>query len=324
MYPTTPLRPVTAVILIFVFTTLCTPASALELRLGTGEEGSFSHFSGRVLCRIVNRQAVDLSCTVVPAPGDTHNLTNLRSGSLDLALVDSKTLHAAVTKSGRFRFLDIDYDTLRMLLVLYDVPVSLVVRSDAGIASLAKLPGKRINIGAPESRERSAADIVLAAKDWTRADFSVVQELSASQSQDTMAFCHGSVQAMVHIGVHPDTSLQQLFKLCSAELVSMDDADIQKLIKTHPAIFETTIAAGTYPLLPQAVKTFGTRAILVASDSLDEQTVYQILEAITSHADRLRQAHPALSDIVAETMRSEEIGVPLHPGAARFLSAPDN
>jgi len=95
--------------------------------------------------------------------------------------------------------------------------VTLVVRSDAGINSLAELNGKRINAGAPRSLQRLAVDTIVTAKNWSRSDFSLVAELSASQAQDTLAFCHGTVQAMVHIGVHPDSSLQQLMRLCEVD-----------------------------------------------------------------------------------------------------------
>ena len=54
-------------------------------------------------------------------------------------------LHDAMNKSGNFEFLDISYDNLRTLAPLYDDPITLVVRSDAKIASLAALKGKRIN-----------------------------------------------------------------------------------------------------------------------------------------------------------------------------------
>ena len=56
---------------------------------------------------------------------------------------------------------------------------------------------------------------------------------------------------MVHIGVHPDSSLQQLFKLCKADLVNMDDSDIEKLVNDHPAFWKIEIAADTYPSQPE-------------------------------------------------------------------------
>jgi TRAP transporter TAXI family solute receptor len=295
-------------------------ANALDILLGTGETGTFSHFTGRTICRMISSHADDINCKAVPAPDDVHNLTNLRGGALDIGLVDSRQLHDAINKTGYFKFLDISYDNLRTLIPLYDVPVMLVVRRDAGITSLEALKGKRINAGAPGSLENLAVDTIMSAKTWSKADFSLVQELPASQSQDTMAFCYGTVQAMVHIGVHPDPSLQQLLQRCKAGLADMDDSDTNKLVNDHPAFYQINIAANTYPTYPKGVTTFGTRMTLVAPEDLDEETVYQIIEAIHSNQKRLQSAHPSLSSFTVQSAGKDDTEVKPHPGAARYFS----
>ena len=295
-------------------------ANAFDILLGTGEAGTFSHFTGRTICRIINKHAEDMNCKTVPATDDVHNLTNLQGGSLDIGLIDSRMLHDAMNKTGYFEFLDISYDNLRALFQLYDVPITLVVRSDAKITSLEALKGKRINAGAPRSLQHLAVDTIMKAKNWSKGDFRLVEKLTASQSQDSMAFCHGTVQAMVHIGVHPDSSLQQLFRLCKAGLVSMYDNDIEKLVNDHPAFWKITIAADTYPSQPKGVTTFGTRAMLVVSEDIDEQTVYKIMDAIYGSRKRLKRAHPALAPFSEDMARKNDAGIKLHPGAAKYFS----
>ena len=295
-------------------------ADALDILLGTGKTGTFSHFTGRTICRMINRQADDINCKTVPVPDDVHNLTNLRGGALDIGLIDSRLLHDAINTTGYFEFLDISYDNLRALIPLYDIPVTLVVRRDAAITSLEELKGKRINAGAPISLQHLAIDTIMRAKNWSKADFSLIQELPASQSQDTMAFCYGTVQAMVHIGVHPDPSLQQLLKRCKAGLADMNDNDIEKLVNDHPAFLKINIAANTYPSYPKVVTTFGTRMTLVAPEDLDEQTVYQIMDAIDSNRKRLQSAHPALSSFTVQSAGKNDTGIQPHPGAAKYFS----
>jgi TRAP transporter TAXI family solute receptor len=293
---------------------------AFDIRLGTGAPGTFSHFTGRILCRAINSHPSDMDCQTVPASGDVHNLTNLRGGSLDIALIDSRMLLDAMNKTGHFEFLDIDYENLRILAPLYDIPITLVVRNDAGINSLDDLKGKRINAGTTRSLQYLAVDTIMKAKKWSKKDFTLFGELPPSQSQDTMAFCHGTMQAMVHIGVHPDSSLQQLFKLCNANLVSMNDSDIVKMVSDHPAFWRINIAANTYPSHPEEVITFGTRAMLVTSEILDDQTVYQIIEAIDQNQKRLTAAHPALSLFYQDSTKNNVAGVQLHTGAVKYFS----
>ena len=295
-------------------------ANAFDILLGTGETGTFSHFTGRTICRMINKHADDINCKTVPAPDDVYNLTNLRTGSLDIALIDSRMLQDAMNKTGNFEFLDIGYENLRALFPLYDIPIMLVARSDARITSLQALKDKRINIGAPHSLQQLAFDAIMQAKKWTKSDFSLVQELSSSQSQDTLAFCHGNVQAMIHIGVHPDAALQQLFRMCKAGLVNMNDSDIGKLIKDHPAFTKIDIVADTYPSQPKGITTFGARMILVASENLDDQTVYRITAAIDSRRQYLRGAHRALADFSVTAKKISVAGIQLHPGVAKYIS----
>ena len=225
----------------------------------------------------------------------------------------------AVNKTGYFKFLDIRYDNLREFLPLYDRPFTLVARGDADITSLQNLKGKRINAGAPRSEEHLATDAILTAKNWTKDDFSLFGELSASLSQDTMAFCYGEVEAMVHIGVHPDSSLQQLLELCSATLVDMDDSDIVKLVDSQPALSLIDIPAGIYPSLQKPVSTFGTTVFLIASGSLDEETAFKIMEALDKNQQNLRSTHPALSTFTVETAPRRTAGIQRHPGAEAYL-----
>ena len=95
--------------------------------------------------------------------------------------------------------------TVALLLTAFALKlIELVARKDAGITALGDLKGKRINAGGPRSLQHLAMATIIKSKNWSKYDFSLVGELPPSQSQDTMAFCHGTMQAMVHIGMHPD------------------------------------------------------------------------------------------------------------------------
>jgi len=293
---------------------------AEDILIGTEKAGTFSHFVGRTICRAISMHAENLNCQVLPAPDGIHNLTNLQGGSLDMALTDSHLLADAINQTGQFAFLDIRYDNLGGLFPLYDLPILLVSRSDADIADLDQLKGKRINAGVPRSKERQAVDWIMAAKGWTTADFKLFEALPASLSQDTMAFCHGSIQAMVNIGVHPDSKFQQLLELCNAAPVNMDDSDIAKMVDGHPAFLRTLIPAQTYPSIKNPISTFGTTILLVASKSLDAETTLSIMAAIEQYQDKLKSIHPALGQFSVKPSEGPDIGIALHPGAAAYFA----
>lgn len=309
----------TAILLVMSVCLSPLSAQAFDIRLGTEAPGSFSYFSGRMLCRIINTQIEDMNCQQVPMVDDVANLTNLQGGSLDISLVNSRVLHDAINKTANFKYLDISYENLRVLAPLYDVPVALIVRKDAGITSLDDLKGKRINAGNPQSLQDRAIETILQAKGWSRKDFSLVGVLPPIKSQDSKAFCYGTIQAMVYIGQHPDFSLRGLLKTCNGGLLNMDDKDIDRLLTEHPEFWKIDISAGTYPSHPEKVVTFGTRTMVVASVDLDNETVYKIIEALDENRKQLAAAHPALALFSVETARKNAPGTTLHPGAAQYL-----
>lgn len=306
--------------LIVFFLVLFSPLTthAYELLLGTGGKGSFSHFTGRTICRLISMDP-GLSCKAIPAPDSSHNLTNLRSGSLDIALIDSRMLHDAFNKSGYFKFLDITYDNLRTLVPLYTVPIVLVARDDAKILSLDDLRGKRFNAGAPLSPQHLAADNIMEAKGWIKKDFNPLAELPADHAQGTLAFSGGTIQAMLHIGVHPDPILARLLKRTKATLVNMDDPDIEKLVNAQSGFLKITIPAGTYSTIPGKVDTLGTEVTLVASEDLEDTAVTAILAAIFENKEQLKKAHPALSpteEAATNTLHGE---VGPHPAVIKYF-----
>jgi len=313
-------RPIIYVLLIVGLCGFPVSAQAFDVLLGSGVPGSFSYFTGRVLCRIINQKVDDVSCRQIPANDEVDNLTNLQGGSLDISLVDSRMLFDAVNKTGSFQFLDISYENLRAIAPLYDVPISLIVRNDANINSLADLQGKRINAGNPGSLEDVAVETIMKTKKWTRDDFSLVGALPPIKSQDAKAFCYGTMQAMVYVGVHPDYSLRHMLKTCNGSLLSMDDSDVVRVINDNPAFWKTTIASGTYPSHPQKVVTFGTRTMLVTSTGLDNETVSKIVAAIDNNQDVLATAHSALSLFSIDTAKFGTTGIKLHPGAAKYFA----
>ena len=299
------------------------PAYSLDIFLGTAERGSFSHFSGKVVCRAINKHASGLNCQTVAAQvtNIADNLTNLHSGSLDLALVDSRMLFDAVNKQGYFKFSDIDYSNLRIVLPMYDIPVTLIVRGDAGIGKLADLTGKRINLGSPRSGEQLMMKSILAQQDWTRKDFSLVTEISVSSSQDTLALCHGLIQSTLHIGVHPSSKLEQVFRLCGAKMASMNDAGIIDLVESNPSLTIVTLPSELYSEIDEDVQTFGQRATLVTSEALDDETLLQILNALKSGIDQLSRSHPALSGIMKTNPNTNSGNVAVHPASQKYFNA---
>ncbi|MCK5070914.1 MAG: hypothetical protein KAR01_10240, partial [Desulfocapsa sp.] len=126
-----------------------------------------------------------------------------------------------------------------------------------------------------------------------------------------------NVQAMITIGVHPSLSTQRLVENCKAVFLDIDDSDIDKLVASRPPCWKTLISASSYS---KEAHTFGTRAMLVSSSSIDEETGYAITQALYKNRARLQNSHPALSLYPKQEAQKGLEGIKLNAGAAKFYS----
>jgi hypothetical protein len=77
----------------------------------------------------------------------------------------------------------------------------------------------------------------------------------------------------------------------------------------YPYLKRTLIPQGTYPNLPEPVRTLGVDTLLVCRADLEDATVYSLLDAY--FATRPATTPPNLE-------RAPATPIPLHPGAARY------
>lgn len=265
-----------------------------ELLIGTDKEDSFSYFAGKTICHIVEKNNIDFSCRTVPNQEHTDRLTNLQNGSLDMALADSKMIYDAFNNSGSYRYITINFDNLRLLMPLYRTPVSLVALKDAGINNLGDLAEKRVNSGALRSLQDQIFAAIMRAKDWEKEDFRLFQNLSPSNEQDSLALKSGSVQAFIHIGMHPDIELGRLLAQSRSELIGINDVDIAKMVDSKVGYSRCSIHAGTYPGIYQDLNTMAMETLLITSADINSKIVELVLRTLTEAKRQMQHAHPSL------------------------------
>ena len=299
-----------------LLTLLVLPVQADEILIGTGSKSGVYFQAGRSLCRLLQRNSEGVSCEPVETAGSVSNLANVEGGALEVGIVQSDIQHHAVHRSGPYRFVDIPHDNLRALFSLYVEPFNLVVRRDAGIASLNDLKGRRINIGNSGSGHRETMEVLMRAMGWSADDFQLVTELPASQQ--TMSLCHNRVQAMVYTAGHPNRSVARAIELCDAKLVEVSGTEVDRLVSENPFYTYTSIPTGVYPGVNKPTKTFGTVATVVSSSDIDDALIYTFVKTIFGNLDRFYRMHRAFNDLDRDALISKGLAAPLHPGAERY------
>jgi TRAP transporter TAXI family solute receptor len=299
--------------------TLAASAQAEQrfITIGTGGVTGVYYPTGGAICQLVNRgrKAHGIRCSVESTGGSVYNLNALRQGELDMGVAQSDWQFHAWHGSSRFETQGPDRD-LRAVFSVHAEPFTVVARRDAGIATLADLKGKRVNIGNPGSGQRGTMEVVMAALGWERDDFALASELKSAEQ--AKALCDNKVDAIVFTVGHPNGSIKEATTSCDARLVPVSGPAIDGLVADNSYYRHATIPGGMYQGTDGDVATFGVGATFVSSARVPDEVVYQVVKAVFENLDRFRRLHPAFAHLDAKQMVKDGLSAPLHPGAERY------
>jgi TRAP transporter TAXI family solute receptor len=296
-----------------------TPAAAAEknITIGTGGVTGVYYPAGGAICRMVNRGRKEhgIRCSVESTGGSIANLEAIHEKDIDLGIVQSDLLYYAFT--GTEIFSDAGADKkLRVLLALHSEPFTIVARKNTKINVFDDLKGKRIYIGPPGSGMRATMEELMAQKGLNSKDFAHIVDIKTSDQ--TRALCEGKIDALVYAGGHPNGAIQQVTSTCQTKLIDVSQDDIAKLIALHPFYVRASIPGGMYNSNPQETKTFGVRALLVASADLDDNTAYEVVKSVFENLENFKTLHPVFSTLDVADMVAKARIAPLHPGAEKY------
>ena len=293
------------------------PAAAeVDIVVGTGSIYGVYFQVGRGICGLVNRNVDGIRCSAVPTAGSLFNMDSVRDHDFEVGVVQSDVQYKAYKRSRELDVADAGYESIRSLFSVHGEPFTLVARRDSGIRSLADLEGRRVNLGNPGSGQRATMQVVMEAMGWTPKSFALALELPASQQSH--ALCTGQIEAMIYVVGHPNKSVAKATDLCDALLVNVEGPQIGRLVADNPYYSYMTVPGGTYKGNSQSVATFGVRATVVVSESLDADIAYAITKAMFDNLDQFKKMYPAFGALDRNHMVTEGLTAPLHEGAVRY------
>jgi TRAP transporter TAXI family solute receptor len=297
------------------------PATAQKaagtIYIGTAGVTGVYYPAGGAICRLVNkgRKQNGVNCAMESTEGSIANVEALRAGELDMAIVQSDWQFHAYQGDAPFAEAG-PYRDLRAVFSLHAEPFTLVARDDSGIATASDLRGKRVNIGNPGSGQRATTEAVMAANDWTMADFAQVSELPSDEQAAALA--GGRVDAIVFTVGHPSGEIYDATKSTAARLVPITGPAVDRLIADHPYYAKAVIPGGLYRGNDSATPTFGVRATLVAPATMPDDLVYLVVRSVFENFEEFKSLHPALANLDRREMARAALTAPLHPGAERY------
>jgi TRAP transporter TAXI family solute receptor len=284
--------------------------------VGTGGLTGVYYPTGGAICRLLNkgRKEHGIRCSVESTGGSIFNLNSIASGELDFGVAQSDWQYHAYHGSSKFSQQGPN-KSLRAVFSIHSEPFTVMARDDSQIKMFSDLKGKRVNIGNPGSGQRGTMEVLMGAYKWSMDDFKLASELKATEQ--ARALCDNKIDAMIYTVGHPNASIKEAATACDARLVPVSGEVVNGLIDSNTYYASAVIPGGMYRGSESDTQTFGVKATLVTSETVDEGVVYQLVKAVFENLAVFRKLHPAFAHLKAEEMLKGN-SVPFHAGAQRY------
>lgn len=299
-----------AAMLLVAMTASASAATFLSIATG-GTSGTYYPLGGD-LANLFNTVIPDMNASAQATGGSADNLRLIDGEEAELGTVQNDVSYFAYTGTDSFEGEQIT--SFSVISALYAEYVQIVVRADSDIQSIADFKGKSISIGAAGSGVYTNALHVLEAAGLTLDDIDA-QYLSFSESADGLK--NKQIDAAFVCAGIPNAAVTELSSTVGVRLISLSDEEVASLIAAHPTYTNLKLPADTYGL-PEDVNCIAITALLVCSNNLDEQLVYDMTKAMFEQEGIL--THAKAAEITLENAFNGVGELPLHPGAARYFT----
>ncbi|MGH4023842.1 MAG: TAXI family TRAP transporter solute-binding subunit [Pseudonocardiaceae bacterium] len=292
----------------------CEITTDRRIAVATGNTGGVYYVLGGAFAEAVSAATGGkLKATAAETGASVQNIQQLVAGNYQVAFSLADTAADAVQGKGSFAG---SPQPIAALARLYPNYTQVVVRTDAGIASLADLRGKRVSTGSPKSGTEVIANRILQAAGLDPNTDLAAQRLDIGTSVDGMK--DGTIDAMFFSGGLPTPTITDLFTTRGGAVRLVDtSAVLGPLQKINPVYDVATIPASTYPGATDT-PTVVVPNLLVVPTSLDAPTACVLTRTLFERKADLVAVNPAAQNI--EPARARDTApVPLHPGATRAL-----
>jgi TRAP transporter TAXI family solute receptor len=294
-----------------VAVTLATTAQAQELKLMTGPQGGSWVPLGGQLKDIWEKAVPGLSVQSLPGAG-IANVRGIEEGKADIGFGNSISTVDALTGAEPFKK---PHDNVCNIATFYPQYYQMVVLADSGVNSVKDLKGKAIST---QPRGNTGEMITGQLLKTYGLSYNDVKMSFVSYTDSVTQMQDGHAQAFGLGTTIPAGAIMDLASARPIKVLDLSDA-LDGMRKLNPGYTLVTVPKGTYPKQEQDIKVIGYATHIVASCKLPADTVYKMTKAVADNVSSLAAVVKPMSTLKAKDM-AEDIGVPFHPGAAKFYA----
>ena len=296
---------------------LSASALAQNISIATGGTGGVYYPLGGGVAAVLSKYVPGMQATAEVTGGSVDNLKLIDSGKPYIALSMADAAQDAARGEDKFKGHKVP---VRTLMILYPNRMHVVSVEGRGVNKMADLKGKRVSTGSPGSATEVMAFRIIEAegldkdKDLKRERLGVAESVNAIKD--------GKIDAFFWVGGLPTAAVTDLANTPGTKIKLIDHADaVAKMNQKYGNLYvEDVIPKDTYRGMEADNKQATVMNILVANESMDDKTAYNIVKTIFDKRDDLIAVHKEAANFKLENQKASASPVPFHPGAVKYFA----
>jgi len=292
-------------------------AQAQNISVATGGTGGVYYPMGGGLAAVLSKYVPGMQATAEVTGGSVDNLKLIASGKPYVGFSMTDAAQDAYKGEDKFKGNKVQ---VRTLAILYPNRMHLVAIDGKGINKIGDIKGKRVSTGSPGSATEVMAFRVIEAAGLDKDKDMKRERLSASESVN--AIKDGKIDAFFWVGGLPTAAVSDLANTPGTRIKMIDHADlVAAMNKKYGNLYvQDVIPKDTYKGMDQDNHQATVQNILVAHESMDDKTAYNIVKAMFDHKADIVAVHKEAENFKLENQKKDATPVPWHPGAVKYFA----
>lgn len=292
-------------------------ATAQNISIATGGTGGVYYPMGGGIAAVLSKHVPGLQATAEVTGGSVDNLKLVGSGKPYVGFTMTDAGQDAFKGEDKFKGNKV---ALKTLMILYPNRMHVVSVEGRGVSKMADLKGKRVSTGSPGSATEVMAFRVIEAAGLDKDADMKRERLGAAESVN--AIKDGKIDAFFWVGGLPTAAVTDLANTPNTKLKMIDHAEtVAAMNKKYGNLYvQDTIPKETYKGMEADNKQATVMNILVAHESMDDKTAYNVVKTIFEHLPDVIAVHKEAANFKLENQKATASPIPFHPGALKYFA----
>jgi TRAP transporter TAXI family solute receptor len=265
--------------------------------------------------QVVNKRYPELNVQVEPGAA-LVNMEKIRNDKADIGW--SMTTVMADAQKGEGQFAGKATDKGLFVANFYPNVWQLVVPANSEIKSIKDLKGQPVALPARGNTSLAAGwEYLLKVNGMTLNDLGAKSYGPVSSNAEAVK--NRQAMAAGWFTVVPASFILDLGSAMPVRVLPVSEEEFGALRKLNSGFVRYTIKAGLYKDqgVTEAVPTFQSPTVLIASSKVSPEVIYKITKAIVEGRDEFGNVASEMKGVKASDM-AESLGMPYHPGAEKY------